>query len=156
MIIFNFLYLSVVFTILMVSSAFSQTLIENRPFDYGLVTINSNAGAYSMTVATNGTITTNPTYITVFQDGVPARFTITGLEASTAYSINIPDTTMLYDGSGPQFFDVINMTISPSSFVTDSNGDGTFLVGSTLRTSGNGSGYPQGTYTGSVLVTVNN
>ena len=144
------------FLISAIHPSLSQTIIQNRPFNYGLITVNDNSSVRTMTIATNGTITNNPVHITIFQDGETARFSVTGFDASTQYSISIPDTTISYNGTGPQYFDIVGMTIAPSVFITDTNGEGSFTVGSTFRTSGNGSGYPQGSYTGNVLVTINN
>lgn len=153
---FTFLIFLFTFFISAIHPSFSQTIIQNRSFNYGLITINDNSSAHSMTIATNGTITNNPVHITIFQDGETALFSVSGFDASTQYSISIPDTTISYNGTGPQYFDIVSMTISPAIFITDPSGEGSFTVGSTFRTSGNGTGYPQGSYTGNVLVTINN
>lgn len=149
-------FFTILIFILSVNTANAQTLTALDNFDYGFMSVVDNTAVMDLTIGTDGSVSYNSAYISVFEDGSPARFQVTGLDPNTGYTVDVADAQLDYNGVGPDYFRIVNAIVDPSPIVTNSSGVATFLVGSTLRTSGINTPYAQGNYTGSVLVTVNN
>ncbi len=145
-----------VFLIISTSTAKAQVFQTLNDFNYGEIIVLKNDAQYDYTVGPQNSspLTFDPSQFTVLTGAVRARFRLTGAPGNTALNISVSATDVLKDGVGPEMFEITDLEIRPNNPQTNGAGRRVIRIGSTLRTSGDGTFYYGGSYTGMVDVTV--
>lgn len=151
---------SVFFTIFALFFAFAsianaQTITILEEFDYGSIMVLNNSSPRNFTISPTGNLNYNASHFAVISAGNRARFRITGGPPNSAFSVTVSATQLLQNGVGPQYMDIINPVVRPTTLATNGSGVDVFRIGTTIRTSGDGAQYTGDPLTGSVMVTVN-
>ncbi len=130
----------------------AQTIIEQRPFNYGTLVVTRNDQVYSMRIQQNGSISPIDPELIQLGSVTAARFDFIGFAPNTSPTYSFVPTTLT--GPGGNYFTLNNFEF-PSQMSTDNSGNRLNRdAGSTISTSGNGLPYSDGTYTGTVLLTI--
>lgn len=130
------------------------TITRVDAMDFGTFALKNNASQHNMSVSRTNIVTADSAYVRII-DPTRGEYALTDFPISTVLTFSIPDTTMSLNGSGVgEIFSLENFT-PPPSVTTNGSGAATLLFGATLRTSGSGSMYPDGNYSGLVDITVN-
>lgn len=134
----------------------AQTFDTLNDFEYGEIVVLKNDAQYDYTVGPQNSspITFNPTEFTVLTGATRARFRLLNGPGNTALSVVVSATNVLKDGVGPEMFEITDLEIRPNNPQTNGAGRRVIRIGSTLRTSGDGTFYYAGNYSGVVDVTV--
>jgi len=133
--------------------AHAVTVNTTQAINFGTWFIPGNAGAYSVTINTDGSSSNSPQLVRVRspQKGIyvlgdlPINTVINSLDFSQGQAL----TT-----AGGEVFTMTSFQ-SDSPLVTDGVGDLPLVLGATVETSGNGSGYGRGVFTGQINVEIN-
>lgn len=112
-----------------------------------------NDAAYDVTINTNGTYSFDAAGYIEITAPVEGIYDITGLAPSTAIaSVTVSQGTPLANGG--RSFQMVNFQeLHPAS--TDAGGVAQVTIGTTARSDGTGSAYPDGAYTGAIDITIN-
>lgn len=143
-------------------TAAKASIKEIQPLRFGTLVLKDNEQPYTLTVPPEGT-TTYSDGLALAPDSDPPQsgiYDIQVLSPETRLSIEITATgfIMQQNGENPQKITGNSFTITGfQTIVTNSLETGKTLVkiGATLETSGNGLPYEDGTYTGSMDITIN-
>jgi hypothetical protein len=127
--------------------------ITIQALDLGSWFIPNNSGVYTITINTDGTSSHSPE-LTKVKGPTKGIYDIGDLPVSTTIlSIDVAQNTpMTFGGST---FTLGSFQTSTNAPATDGAGRVTLTLGLTASTSGNGTPYPDGTYSGLVDVTIN-
>lgn len=131
-------------------SAKAETITPVQELSFGTFALKNNSSRHLLRVARTGGITSDSEYV-VMTSPTPAEYSLSGFTPSTSVTVTIPDTIITVGGG---YFDVESFTPTPG-LVTDSSGNATLRFGASLYSSGVGSNYSDGTFTGSINITVN-
>lgn len=118
---------------------------ESQELSFGVFAVRRNDAVYEITVDINDNVTHDAVGI-VLGPTAPQRaeYELRDQMPNTILDISLTDATLTAGGAAS--FTITNYTHNNTS--TDAGGDATVLIGATLRTSGDGTKYPTGNYTG--------
>jgi hypothetical protein len=134
--------------------AFGQDVSITQALSFGSFTVNNNNASHNLVVQRTGGYSADAGY-TVLDNPVPAEWALTSFPSSTLLNVVFDDVTNITKlGGGGEYFSMTSFTPTPS-LSTDGLGAATLRFGATLVTSGTGTNYTDGTYTGTYDVTIN-
>lgn len=146
-----FLFIVAIFFIFVEEkSAKSETITPVQELSFGTFALKNNSSRHLLRVARTGGVTSDSEFI-VMTAPTPGEYTLSGFTPSTSVTVSIPDTVITVGGG---YFDVESFTPTPG-LVTDASGNATLRFGASLYSSGIGSNYSDGTFTGNINITVN-
>ena len=129
-------------------------MTEQHKLDFGTFALKDNNSPHTIVVTPGNGITYDPAFVV----GVQAQrgvYSLSGLPHNEALGITIDNTVNLsLNGSGSGALLGIG-TYTSNNPSTNGSGDATLYIGGTLTTSGSGSLYGNGDYSGSVDLTIN-
>lgn len=131
----------------------AQSVNVLQPIRFGSWLITNNAGAYSITINTDGSSSHSPQLVMIRppQKGI---YEFTGLPVSTTFnSLDVTQNQALSNGGGEVFIMKDFQVDAPTS--TDASGHLPLVLGATVETSGNGGSYGNGEFTGQINVEIN-
>ncbi|NQZ14283.1 MAG: DUF4402 domain-containing protein [Alphaproteobacteria bacterium] len=146
----KFLCVSALFCFLPIH-AFAQTIVENRPLNFGRFALVDNGAPRTLQLLPSGLFTADPQYMFLI-DPRAGNITVSGYPPATPLSVSI-STTTLNNGGGASFNTISTFT-DPAVITTDATGEATFDIGATLRSDGGGSTHSNGNFNGSYTITV--
>ena len=123
-----------------------------QALNFGTWYITSNATTYSVSIATDGSYSHSPETVMI----APPRqgiYDVSGLTPNTALSITITQISPLDSGGGEQLD--MDSFVSDSASTSDGAGHLSLTVGGRAVTSGSGSGYATGLFTGQLDIDFN-
>ncbi len=125
-----------------VQSLFAGTIVMLDVNVQSIITINSNDTGYSSNANT-------------FFVDVPLRgeYAITGAPINAAYTITFPASTIITGPGGT--FTADTFTSFPAILITNGVGEDTFYMGTTVTSLGDGTTYPDGSYSDTFNITFN-
>jgi hypothetical protein len=132
----------------------AQDMAEIHSLNFGEFAMLDNNSVHTIVVTPGNIATYDPALIRGIQ-AQRGEYLLTGLPANEALGITLDNTVDLSHnglGGGALFTIDTYTTNNPS---TNGAGDATLYIGATLSTSGSGSGYIDGPYSGSVDLTIN-
>ncbi|MBI2235143.1 MAG: DUF4402 domain-containing protein [Micavibrio aeruginosavorus] len=121
------------------------TIDTSQAMSFGTFAVRNNTAQHMIVI---DPITGNGTYDAALLEIDPVQrgiYVMEGLPPNTPITLIFTNATLTPSGPGPSF-SVSDFT--DNSPVSDAAGDATFLVGATLRTSGNGQHYNSDSYSG--------
>lgn len=121
------------------------TIDTSQAMSFGTFAVRNNTAQHMIVI---DPITGNATYDAALLEIDPVQrgiYVMEGLPPNTPIALIFTNATLSPSGGGPSF-SVSDFT--DNSPVSDAAGDATFLVGATLRTSGNGQHYNSDSYAG--------
>lgn len=129
-------------------SAQAQTqMTEVTALTFGKFSLRDNDSAHDLTVsAVDNSVSAAPEFVI---DISPERgeYFLEGFDPGTEVTITVDNGGLtLNGGGGTEVFAIINYTVSPNPITLNGSGEGTFYVGATLRSLGNGVSYDSGSY----------
>lgn len=133
------------------ASVIAQTITPVQEMSFGKFALKNNSSAHMLRVARTGGVTADSAYI-VMDTPVPAEYTLAGFTPSTPLTVSIPDSTLTAAGTGDHF-DLRDFTPTPG-LTTDGAGGATLRFGASLYTSGSGTNYIDGAFSGDIDITV--
>lgn len=152
---FNTLLLMSSFCFLAFASQESKAdLLVLDEFDFGTLVILNNSAPFTYRVDSDNNTTYNPSAFLPLSPPNRASINVSNGPPNTAFSVSVSAAPVLLNGAGPQFFTVTNVVTNPVTPFTNGSGSLNVRFDSTLRTSGDGTPYPNGNYTGNILITV--
>jgi len=146
----------------------AQTLVIVRNLDFGQFGMRDNNSPHTIVVTPGGGVTYDPAFI---PDGVaqahPGQYALSGLPPNMALNYGISTTNGTTNG-GTTLTNTVSLSLNgaligalftvgsytANSPSTDALGNATISIGGTLTTSGTGAGYGDGSYDGSVDLTI--
>jgi hypothetical protein len=130
----------------------AQTITTTTPLSFGTIAIRDLNLVGRVTILSGGSYTYNSN---VFIHVPPTRgeYRIEGGPANTMYTVTVPVSVSLPGPGGPFTLDLIS--VEPAVLITDAAGEDTFYVIGRLQTLGGGTGYGDGPYNSTFLITVN-
>lgn len=135
------------------SPVWAFTLTPLDGFDFGKLAIPSNSLVHSVIMSRNGGYTTPGQFILI-EPGNAGRYRLSGYPPSTPVTFSIPASPLLID-SGPASPELtVSAVTQQTPISTDVNGELVFSLGATLSSNGSGVAYGDGTYSGTVPLTV--
>lgn len=134
-------------------TAQAQTITRVQALSFGTFALKNNAAAHTLRVSRTNVVTADSAFA-IFTDPVRGEYALTGFPSSTPFTVSIPDTSLSLGGGGGAAFDLILFTPG-SGLTTDGAGAADLRFGATLQTSGMGSMYSDGNYSGTIDITIN-
>ena len=135
------------------TDASADTVNQTQHLDFGSFVLKRNNAVYQLKVQKNGAVTSASSFI-VITTPVPAMWELTDYPPNTLLTVSIPDAILSVGGAGTG--NVFNLTdFTPTAnLTTDGAGAATLRFGASLYTSGSGTMYADGSYSGDVSVTI--
>ena len=131
----------------------AQTVVVDQPLSFGQIVIVDFNTIAEITIQTNGTYVKNSnTYVII--DPTRGEYTLTGAPASSTYTITVPSSVTIGGGPGGGFT-LDNITVRPTTLVTNGSGEDQFELTGRLRSAGGGTFYGDGTYSDNFTITFN-
>lgn len=135
----------------MPQQARAQSITEQVPLSFGRIAILSYVSVGRITINPGGGYSTNAE-IAVIDPPVQGEYLVNG-PASTSYTITVSPSVNLV-GPGGAFFTLDNFEVRPLTLTTDGTGADTFFLTGRLQTQGGGMSYLDGSYNGTVSLTI--
>ncbi len=125
-----------------------------QAISFGSWIVKKNDAQYDIVVNPDGTYTFDSAAYIEISPPRAGIYDIDGLPVSTAIaSVTVTQNSPLAGGSGKSFQMISFQETHPAS--TDASGVARISIGATSRSSGDGSAYPDETYTGNIDIQVN-
>lgn len=134
-------------------AAAQATITTVTPLDFGTIVILDYFAVGRVTVFPSGLYSYNSN---VLLHTPPQRgeYLVSGAPANTFYSITINPTTASLTGPGGPFT-LDTLAITPAILVTNAAGEQTIFLSGRLQTLGGGTSYGDGSYSSTILLTMN-
>lgn len=136
--------------------AAAQTITQNTPLRFGRIVMHDNSSQRDLRLLDSGGYTADSGYYIIDQAPQLGSFTVEDQAANSVLDITmVPVGTLLSvgGGGGTAFFTLVDFFTVPPVVVTNGDGDATFQVGATLRSSSIGN-YANETYNGNFNITI--
>ena len=133
------------------SPTFAQTITRVQTLSFGTFALRNNNAPHALRVSRTNVVTADSEFA-IFTDPTRGEYSLSSFPTNTPFTVFIPDTT-LTSGGGAQF-DLGQFTPG-SGLTTDGTGNADLRFGATLTTSGTGGNYTDGSYSGTIDITVN-
>jgi hypothetical protein len=133
--------------------AAAQTLTQNTPLRFGRVVMHDNGSARDLRLLPSGAYTADTGYYIIDQAPQLGSYTVENQAANAIMDVIITPTGTVQPSGGGPYFTLVDFFTVPALVSTDGNGNATFQVGATLRSSGIGN-YASTTYDGGFTITV--
>jgi hypothetical protein len=128
------------------------TITEVVPLSFGEIVITNFAIVARVTITATGGFTRTGNVFFI-QTPTRGRYDIAGAPPNTLYTVTLPSLVTL-TGPGGRTFRLDSFTVRPTTLRTTAAGTHSFFIGGRLRTQTGGQVYGDGTYSGTVTVTV--
>lgn len=134
------------------STAHAQDITEVEPLSFGEIAIVSFSSVARVSIEPGGSVNTNSN---VFVGGTPQRgeYALSGAPGDAIYTVVLPASIVL-TGQGGAFFTLDDLEVRPNILRTNVAGEDNFFISGTLSTQGGGMFYSDGTYDGTLMITV--
>ena len=143
----------------------AQVMTEVQALNFGTFAIIDNSAPHTIIISPNNVAAYDPSIVS----GIEAErghYTLTGMPTDVTFTLGVSISNPPTDGGlmldnqtsvtlgGSEPFLLLNFTVNTANeMVTDSGGNATLYIGATLRTTGSGSIYTDGTYNGTYDIT---
>lgn len=127
------------------------TLDQLEPIDFGTLAISRNDTPYTLSLSHTGNYSFSAAYFVV-TPGRPGRYRLRGLPAYQPVRFELADDVLARPGNIGPYLTVTDLPLTGRS--TNQAGELEFRLGARLRTDGQGSSYPDSTYTGRAFLRV--
>ncbi len=131
------------------------TINETQAISFGSFALQNNDAQHDYRIHPDGTTTIDAEYLEI-TSAQEASYDVSGFPNNTPLIVTVVSSTLTLNGSGSgEAFTVVNFDTLPASPQTDGSGNETFALGTTLRSSGSTTMYPDGNYSANATVSVN-
>ncbi len=131
-------------------SAWAQSITPVQELGFGTFALKNNSSRYLLRVSRLGVVTSDSQFV-ILSPPTPAEYSLSGFTPSTLLVVTIPDSTITVGGDS---FDLESFTPTPG-LTTDSSGNAVLRFGASLYSSGLGANYTNGSFSGTINITVN-
>lgn len=130
----------------------AQDINEVEPLSFGEIAIVSFASVARVSIEPGGSVNTNSN---VFVGGTPQRgeYAITNAPIDAIYTVVLPASVALI-GPGSAYFTLDDLEVRPNILRTNMSGEDNFFISGTISTQGGGMYYSDGSYDGTLMITV--
>ncbi|GEM_PF-6663273 len=145
--------LIILYGLILTGEAHAQlSAVEDSALSFGTFSFVSMYDPVVITVDTANNVSSNSNVVVL---SAPQRgeYTLTGGTPNAAFSITTPPSVTISNGPSGEFT-IDDFTISPSTSSFDGFGEARITVGARLQSSGGGTQYANGTYPGTLTITV--
>lgn len=129
----------------------AQTITRVQTLSFGTFALRDNNAPHALRVSRTNVVTADSEFA-LFTAPTRGEYSMSGFPTDTPFTVSIPDTALTSGGGGS--FDLGQFTPG-SGLSTDSSGNADLRFGATLTTSGTGGNYTDGSYSGTIDITVN-
>lgn len=133
--------------------AAAQTITQNTQLRFGRIVMHNNGAQRDLRLLDSGGYTADAGYYIIDQAPQLGSYTIEDQTPNALMDIVFTPIGNLQPGGGGAFFTLVDFFTVPPLVVTNGDGDATFQVGATLRSSGFGN-YSNNTYDGNFSISV--
>lgn len=131
----------------------AQTLTQNTQMRFGRIVMHDNGTPRDLRLLPSGSYSADSGFYIIDQAPQLGSFTIEDQALNSIMNITITAIGTMQPGGGGPYFTLVDFFTVPAVVTTDGNGDATFQVGATLRSSGIGN-YGSTTYDGGFTISV--
>jgi len=125
---------------------------EITPLSFGRFVVANNATVSTLTIYHDGKNPRATNNIYPIEQGRPGEYFLSGFPAFTPLDITvIANDDLTTDGPTEEF---VVSDVTFDDVTTDANGEGTLIIGATLSTSGNGTGYVSSDYDAVIMINI--
>lgn len=129
----------------------AQTISRVQTIHFGTFAIKNNSAVHTLRVSRTNVVTADSAFA-LFTAPIRGEYDLAGFPSSTPFTVTISDATLNSGGGGEPFY-LSNFTPG-TGLTTDGAGNAEVRFGATLATSGVGANYTDGTYSGTIDITI--
>lgn len=133
--------------------SYAQTVTADIPLSFGRFVLVDFNTIGEITINTDGTFSKNSNVYTI-DEPTRGEYSITDADANALFTITVPSSVTLGGGTAGSFT-LDNITVRPTTLMTDGGGNASFTLTGRLRSSGGGTFYSDDVYSDSFMITLN-